>query len=281
MLDFCIPWFVSLIKNTIVTADGEKNVKIDKSLTVNVNNVESLVKPINVSTFKDMKMTKSGLWVTILCMLLGCQEPQNSDSGQQDNNLENSDDFVILALGDSLTEGLGVPENQNYPAILQQQLRAQGHDDIRVVNAGLSGETSSGLLNRLNWVMQLDPDVTLLNIGANDAMRGLDLDMTEDNIRQIVKTLQQHDSDVILAGMEIYDNLGREYVSGFKDMYRRVANDLDLTFIPFFLAGVAGQPNLNQQDGIHPNHEGYQVIVEDNVLPVITQYLKTNTHYEK
>ena len=213
------------------------------------------------------------LFVLVLMLLAGCQETPTTQSSEQIQNEPQQTEFIILALGDSLTEGLGVAEDKNYPAILQQNLHEKGYKNTRVVNAGLSGETSTGLLNRLDWVMQLEPDMTILNIGANDAMRGLDLNLTEDNIRQIIKTLHQNDSDVILAGMEIYDNLGREYVTGFKDMYPRIADDLNVMLIPFFLQGVAGQQQYNQQDGIHPNHAGYQKIVSNTILPTVLNYL--------
>lgn len=213
------------------------------------------------------------LFVLVLMLLAGCQETPTTQSSEQIQNEPQQTEFIILALGDSLTEGLGVAEDKNYPAILQQKLHEKGYKNTRVVNAGLSGETSTGLLNRLDWVMQLEPDMTILNIGANDAMRGLDLELTEDNIRQIIKTLHQNDSDVILAGMEIYDNLGREYVTGFKNMYPRIADDLNVMLIPFFLQGVAGQQQYNQQDGIHPNHAGYQKIVSNTILPTVLNYL--------
>lgn len=176
--------------------------------------------------------------------------------------------LVILALGDSLTEGLNVKQSENYPAILQRELLARGYD-VKVVNSGLSGETSSGLKNRLDWVLQLQPDLTILNIGANDAMRGLPLDLTRGNIEHIIEKVQGSGSQVVLAGMQIYDNLGQEYVAGFKDMYPEVAEKHGLVMIPFFLEHVAGQPTLNQDDMIHPTAAGYEVIVERNVLPVV------------
>ena len=220
-----------------------------------------------------MKRKMFGLCALIMCFLSACQESSVTEDIEKQTVTNDDNGFVILALGDSLTEGLGVAENQAYPAILQQQLHEQGYQDITVVNAGLSGETSSGLLNRLDWVLQLNPNLTILNIGANDAMRGVDLELTEKNIRKINKTLRDNKSDVILAGMEIYDNLGRAYVTGFKTMYPRIAKDLNVTLIPFFLEGVAGQQQYNQQDGIHPNHDGYQVIVKSTILPVLKQYL--------
>ena len=178
--------------------------------------------------------------------------------------------FTILALGDSLTEGLGVNQNNNYPSILANKLP----DNIKVINAGLSGETSSGLKNRLNWVLKQKPDLTILNIGANDAMRGLPIDLTKNNIDEIITTIKQADSDVILAGMQIYNNLGKEYVDGFANMYPDLAEKHNLPFIPFFLDNVAGIPAYNQNDMIHPNAKGYDLIVEKNILPIVNIYLE-------
>ncbi|MFV0543731.1 MAG: arylesterase [Marinicella pacifica] len=223
-----------------------------------------------------MTKIKYGLWFILVMSITACQESTPPEKTQNTTNQTTQSDYVIMALGDSLTEGLGVDEEHNYPAILQQQLHAAGFTDIQVVNAGLSGETSTGLVNRLDWVMQLKPDLTILNIGANDAMRGLDLAVTENNIRTIINTLQKNNSDVILAGMQIYDNLGREYVRGFKDIYPRIAEDLKVPLIPFFLAGVAGQPDYNQADGIHPNQAGYRLIVENNILPIVLNHLEKN-----
>ena len=187
--------------------------------------------------------------------------------------------MVILALGDSLTEGLGVNQTENYPAILQKTLNDRGYEQIKVVNSGLSGETSRGLKARLDWVLQLNPQLTILNIGANDAMRGLPLSLTQNNISEIITRIEASGSQVILAGMQIYDNLGREYVAGFKDMYPELAQKHQLNFIPFFLDHVAGDPKLNQTDMIHPTSAGYEIIVEQNILPVILPILNAElTH---
>jgi len=177
--------------------------------------------------------------------------------------------LTIVALGDSLTEGLGVKEQDNYPSVLQQYLP----NHINVINAGLSGETSSGLINRLNWVLKQKPDLTILNIGANDAIRGLPIKLTTNNIDKIISQIKQADSDVILAGMQIYDNLGKKYVQQFSNMYQQLANKHDIPLIPFFLQNVAGIPDLNQNDMIHPNAKGYQIIVKDNILPAVQDYL--------
>ena len=181
----------------------------------------------------------------------------------------NTAPITILALGDSLTEGLGVDKEDNYPAQLEDRLQAMGYENAKVINSGLSGETSTGLVNRLDWVMQTKPDVTILTIGANDAIRGIDVATIEANIRTAVKKLQDNGSVVVLGGMSIYDNLGSEYVAAFSDIYPRIARDMDLTLIPFFLEGVGGDRALNQADAIHPTKEGYEIIVNDNILPIL------------
>ena len=182
--------------------------------------------------------------------------------------------LTILALGDSLTEGLGVEKDNNYPAQLQDRLQKMGYKNTKVVNSGLSGETSTGLVNRLDWVTQTNPDITILTIGANDAIRGIAVTTVEANIRKAVKHLQDNGSEVILGGMQIYDNLGNEYVQAFSSMYPRIAKDMNVPLIPFFLEGVAADANLNQADSIHPTAEGYTIIVNDNILPVLTPELE-------
>ena len=192
----------------------------------------------------------------------------------------NSSPITILALGDSLTEGLGVDKNDNYPAQLEDRLQAMGYKNTEVINSGLSGETSTGLVNRLDWVLQTKPDVTILTIGANDAIRGIDVATIEANIRTAVKRLQDNGSVVILGGMSIYDNLGSDYVAAFSDIYPRVAKDMNVTLIPFFLEGVGGEAELNQADAIHPTKEGYTIIVNDNILPILEPTLQEVTAAE-
>lgn len=182
---------------------------------------------------------------------------------------EKSQSITILALGDSLTEGLGVNPEDTYPAQLEAKLKEMGYENVDVVNSGLSGETSTGLVNRLDWVTQTKPDITILTIGANDAIRGLDVATVEKNIRTAVKHLQDNGSEVILGGMQIYDNLGNDYVKSFSAIYPRIAKDMNIKMIPFFLEGVGGDPELNQADAIHPTREGYTIIVNNNILPVL------------
>lgn len=195
--------------------------------------------------------------------------PQTTESEQSVNSTEQQQaPLTILALGDSLTEGLGVDNDDNYPAQLEARLKELGYNDIKVVNSGLSGETSTGLVNRLDWVLQTEPDITILTVGANDAIRGIDVVTVEANIRTAVKRLQDGGSEVILGGMQIYDNLGSEYVESFAAIYPRVAKDMNVTLIPFFLDGVGGDAKLNQADAIHPTKEGYTIIIDDNILPI-------------
>ena len=197
------------------------------------------------------------------------QTPESTQSNESTNSAEQQAPLTILALGDSLTEGLGVDNNANYPAQLEARLQELGYKDVKVINSGLSGETSTGLVNRLDWVLQTKPDITILTIGANDAIRGIDVATVEANIRTAIKRLQDGGSEVILGGMQIYDNLGADYVESFAAIYPRVAKDMNVTLIPFFLDGVGGDPKLNQADAIHPTKEGYTIIVNDNILPIL------------
>lgn len=197
------------------------------------------------------------------------QTPESTQSNESTNSAEQQAPLTILALGDSLTEGLGVDNDANYPAQLEARLQELGYKDVKVINSGLSGETSTGLVNRLDWVLQTKPDITILTIGANDAIRGIDVATVEANIRTAVKRLQDGGSEVILGGMQIYDNLGADYVESFAAIYPRVAKDMNVTLIPFFLDGVGGDPKLNQADAIHPTKKGYTIIVNDNILPIL------------
>ena len=200
-------------------------------------------------------------------------ETTNTTTAQNSQQAD-AQSLTILALGDSLTEGLGVANDANYPAQLEASLQELGYKNAKVINSGLSGETSTGLVNRLDWVAQTKPDITILTIGANDAIRGIDVATVEANIRKAVKQLQDNDSEVILGGMEIYDNLGSDYVQSFAAMYPRIAKDMNVPLIPFFLAGVGGDPKLNQADAIHPTKEGYTIIVNDNILPILKPKLE-------
>jgi acyl-CoA thioesterase I len=179
---------------------------------------------------------------------------------------------TIAAVGDSLTAGYGVKETDAYPAQLENRLRADGYR-WRVVNAGISSETSSGTRSRITWILKLRPDIVILETGANDGLRGIDPQVTQKNIEETVRILKENQITVILAGMRMVTNLGRDYTAAFAAIYPTVARKFDLIMIPFFLQGVAGEPALNQGDGIHPGAEGYRIVTE-TVYPYVLQALK-------
>ncbi len=168
---------------------------------------------------------------------------------------------TIVAVGNSLTAGLGVAEEFAYPALLERKLAAGGFR-YRVVNAGISGETSSGTLSRINWILTLKPDIVILETGANDGLRGIDPALIRKNILEILRVLKKANVAVVLAGMQMVQNLGHEYTEAFRRIYPEAAKQFAIPLVPFFLAGVAGKSALNQADGIHPTAEGYKVVVE-------------------
>jgi acyl-CoA thioesterase-1 len=177
---------------------------------------------------------------------------------------------TIVAFGDSLTAGDRLDENEAYPARLQELLTAGG-EPWRVVNAGVSGETSSGALSRVEWILEsLSPDIVILETGANDGLRGIDVDLARENILAIVTRLQEEGVTVILAGMQMVKNLGEDYGLAFAALYGEVAAETGAILVPFFLEGVAGDPSLNLADGIHPTAAGYR-IVAGNVYPYVRE----------
>ena len=195
--------------------------------------------------------------IFLLLSLMGCGETEAPPPEQEQPVYEGT----IVAMGDSLTAGLGLPEEQAYPARLERKLRSNGYA-FRVVNGGISGETSSGALSRTKWMLSLKPDIVILETGANDGLRGIDPEVTKKNMNEIVGILKEHKVTVVLAGMKIVLNLGDEYTNAFMEIYPAVAEKQKLILIPFFLEGIAGDPGLNQSDGIHPNEEGYRRVVE-------------------
>jgi len=175
---------------------------------------------------------------------------------------------VILALGDSLTAGYGLEQDESFPAQLEKGLLAAGYA-VKVVNSGVSGDTSAGGLARIEWALADRPQVVVVELGANDALRGLDPAQTHANLDQIIARLNQAGCRVILAGMRSPRNLGPDYNNTFDQIYPNLAKRYDLLFYPFFLEGVATDPELNQVDGIHPNSAGVRLIVK-GLQPLVT-----------
>ncbi len=179
---------------------------------------------------------------------------------------------TLVAFGDSLTAGFGVPLQEAYPALLEKKIREAGYA-YRVLNAGVSGETTAGGLTRIQWILKNHPEIVILELGANDGLRGLDLNHTEQNLSEITALLRKNDVQVILAGMRIPINYGKPYRDAFEGIFPRLAERFKIPLIPFFLEGVAARPGLNQADGIHPTAEGYRRIVEQ-IWPILKPLLK-------
>ena len=179
----------------------------------------------------------------------------------------------LLAFGDSLVAGYGLGPASAFPAQLERALRDKGYD-VEVINAGRSGDTTSGGRGRLEWSLADKPDAVLLELGANDALRGLDPGKAYDNLDAILTRLKAKNLPVLLAGMLASRNLGRDYRREFDSVFPRLAEKHDVPLYPFFLEGVALNPELNQSDGIHPNARGVAVIVE-RILPYVIDLVET------
>ncbi|MEC8005936.1 MAG: arylesterase [Pseudomonadota bacterium] len=178
---------------------------------------------------------------------------------------------TIMAFGDSLTSGYGLPPADAFPVKLEAALRARGHA-VRVINAGVAGDTTAGGRARLAWMLADKPDAVILELGANDGLRGLDPAETLANLRAIMEQLKAADLPVLLAGMRAPPNLGRDFGAEFDTIFATVALEYDALFYPFFLEGVAARPTLNQNDGIHPNSAGVAIVVE-RIIPSVEALL--------
>ena len=222
------------------------------------------------------------VWIRQLCLIVvwllaaaGCAPaPEVSESPSpvvvdSDGEAASSTGSVprLVFLGDSVTAGLSLDEAQAFPARVESLLEEKGLA-VDVVNAGVSGDTSAGGLRRLSWLLRQEPDLLILELGANDGLRGLDLAVTEENLRQIVTRAREAGSRVLLLGMMIPPNYGPEYATGFQEIYSRLADQQGISSMPFLLEGVAADPELNLPDGIHPNAAGHRIIAE-NLLPYL------------
>jgi len=184
----------------------------------------------------------------------------------------------VVALGDSLTAGLGLTPEIAWPALVQQKITAAGLD-AEVVNAGVSGDTTAGGLRRLDWALDGDVKVLVLELGANDGLRGLPVDKMRDNLSRMIAMAKARGITVLLCGMEAPPNFGPQYTRDFRQAFVAVAREHDVAFIPFMLAGVAGDAALNQADGIHPNEEGTRRVADliwQSLQPLLTRALATS-----
>jgi acyl-CoA thioesterase-1 len=172
--------------------------------------------------------------------------------------------FKIAFLGDSLTAGLNLLSQQAYPAVVQEMFAAEGYSQVESVNAGISGDTTAGGRRRVDQTLEPGVRILVVALGGNDALRGLGVAQTRDNIKAIIDAARAKGVRVLLCGMEAPTNLGADYRDGFREVFVQLAREYraDVKFVPFLLAGVAGNPALNQADGIHPNEQGARVIAE-------------------
>lgn len=196
-------------------------------------------------------------WIGMVCLAANVQADQ--------------DETVIVAFGDSLTSGYGLPNDQAFPSQLETALRKRSHN-VRVVNAGVSGDTTQAALRRLDWALDDDTDAVIVELGGNDALQGLPPDATKAALAEILEKLQEKKLPVLLAGMEAPRNLGKEYVTAFGAIYPTLAERYNVPLYPFFLEGAALNADLMQKDGIHPNGKGVTVIV-DKILPQVEALL--------
>ena len=209
----------------------------------------------------------------------GNMATKKADAGEKEENAienkieEKNQSKVILFFGNSLTAGMGLDPNEAFPALIQDKIDSL-QLSYKVVNAGLSGETTASGKNRLGWVLNADIEVFVLELGANDGLRGISLEETRGNLQEIIDVVQQKNPNttIILAGMQIPPNMGQDYTREFKDIFPDLAKKNNIGLIPFLLEDVAGDPELNQPDGIHPTAEG-QKIIANNIWPIIAKII--------
>jgi len=191
-------------------------------------------------------------------------DPLGSPQPVRPEDVSDSAVRTIAFLGDSITAGLGLPSQQAYPHIVQQMFEAEGYGEVEVVNGGISGDTTAGGARRVDQLLGPSTTTLVVALGGNDALRGLSAGQTYDNLASIIDAGLASDVSVVLVGMEAPTNYGTDYQDAFRGAFLRLSRQYQgsITFVPFLLEGVAGNPALNQQDGIHPNEQGARVIAE-------------------
>ena len=188
-------------------------------------------------------------------------------------------EYAIVTFGDSLTAGYGVDLKDSYPSILQEVLNKRFSEKdvkIKVINMGVSGETTSGGMERIDFVISQNPNLILLGVGANDMLRATPLSLTRNNLEAIVKRFNVAEIPIIILGMESQASNGADYKKEFDAIYKNISKKYDLPLVPFFLKGVALVPSLNTADGIHPNRAGYEKIIDQNILPILLPFLESD-----
>jgi acyl-CoA thioesterase I len=228
---------------------------------------------------------KWAVFATVFLVLMACgdkpQDPETKSKSKattqkKDTAITNSSVKNIIFYGNSLTAGYGVDPSEAFPALVQEKIDS-AHLDYKVINAGLSGETTAGGKGRIDWILQQPVDVFVLELGGNDGLRGIPVKETTKNLQFIIDHVKQKypSAKIILAGMQIPPNMGARYANEFRSAFKELADRNQLLFIPFLLEGVGGIPELNQADGIHPTAKGHK-IVANNVWAVIKDVVVTD-----
>ncbi|MDX2143610.1 MAG: arylesterase [Rhodospirillaceae bacterium] len=219
-----------------------------------------------------MALSRDRFLAAAVAVVCGCLVYANTSAADQAKEDKESRPIRILALGDSLTAGYGLDDlADSFPSQLERALEADGYN-VDLINAGISGDTSTGGLTRLEWSLAEKPDAVIVSLGANDGLRAIDPAVTEKSLAGIVERLQRDGIPVLLTGMLAPPNLGRDYGERFNAMYPALAKKFDVLLYPFFLEGVAAVPALNQADRIHPNPKGVALMVE-KILPSVEKLI--------
>jgi len=219
----------------------------------------------------------SRLWFLLLIFLVACGNSNNNTADSQAVKVEKKQEEkrkTVLFFGDSLTAGYGLEDPEAaFPYLIEQKIDSLNLP-YKVVSAGLSGETSAGGKNRIDWLLKQQMDVFVLELGANDGLRGLDVKETEKNLQSIIDQVHAKfpETKLVITGMMVPPSMGAKYADAFKEIFPRLAKKNNAAFIPFLLEGVGGVPELNQGDGIHPTVEGHKILA-DNVWTVLKDVL--------
>lgn len=179
---------------------------------------------------------------------------------------------TILFIGDSLTEGYGIPKEKSYPQLLLNQLKKEGYKDLKLINGSISGSTTASGLSRLRWFLKAKPNILVLALGANDGLRGITPQSTKKNLNEIIKKAKTNGLKIILAGLQMPPNYGKQFTKEFEKIYFDLAKEHKLELVPSLLKNVGGVKELNQEDGIHPNIKGHEIL-RDNVYPHLKKLL--------
>ena len=223
------------------------------------------------------------IWFKIIFLVIllgGCSsEPERTVESGVSNQPNQKNVFRILILGDSLTEGYGVPEEHAYPTLLEEKLNQELAEDhnttFEVINAGISGSTTSGGVSRIDWLLKSSPDFLVIALGGNDGLRGVPVEETQKNLEKIIQTARDQKIPTLLAGMKIPPNYGVEYTRKFAQLFQDLSTKHQVPLLPFLLEGVGGNPSMNLPDRIHPNSAGHRKISE-TVFKSLATHLPKN-----